>query len=795
MKMANLIKHKIFGDYPMRKTAFFILVVCFALMSFSVQSQPRNTFNINSTSDTNDASPGDGICADAGGNCSLRAAITEANATDAPDTIILPVGNFIRTITGTGEDLNQTGDYDIRSSITLQGAGAAQTIIDGSNIEHVFQIFPSLSDIEVSFDGITVTSGSNGGHSGIRINAFNGKIVNFALSNSIVQNNFYGLYIMSDGHEIHINKTSFLDNSAIVAGGTGGGAITNVNGLIMMTIDDSIFKNNSSYYGGAIQYSGSLTVTDTLFEGNTASDTGGAINSGGNTKIFNSIFVENSGNGGAIRQVSNTLLIENTLFEGNNKMNGSGGAIYTVFGASSTIRNATFINNQVTGVGGAAYYVSGTHFLEHVTFSGNQASDGGAIFSSANLTITNSTISGNIAVNGTDPSGGGIFNVGNSPLSLNNVTLTLNNASIGGGIFQETGGTNPISIANTIIAGNTAVLGADCSDLGTRITSGGGNLIGNTNSCASFTALNDLTNQNALLAPLANNGGFTQSHALQPGSPAINAGNPATCIDFDQRYYPRTGNCDIGAYEADAIAQTVTPTQTASPTSTVTSTPTLTETPFLTSSPIHTETPTATATFASGTGTPLPTATNNPNAIELLSNGGFESLNNAGKPVIDPWEIKNPSGDKVKCNKDTDNDGFPNKFFARTGNCGFVFKGNAGENAKLQQNANTTLNFNNGSMLMFNAYIKAPSTVNAKVKVRVKYSDNTETGKITLTILSASDYTLVTGNEEVMSSAVSKIKVQIDNKGTSGKVFIDDVTLQLQAANSNGGMIPLPPSA
>ena len=97
------------------------LVTVFSFAIFTCTSAFAATFNVNSTNDTVDAAPGNGVCADAGGNCTLRAAIGEANSTAAVDTIILPAGTFPITIAGTGDDANATGDFDILNPLTLRG--------------------------------------------------------------------------------------------------------------------------------------------------------------------------------------------------------------------------------------------------------------------------------------------------------------------------------------------------------------------------------------------------------------------------------------------------------------------------------------------------------------------------------------------------------------------------------------------------------------------------------------------------------------------------------------------------
>ena len=135
-------------------------------------------------------------------------------------------------------------------------------------------------------------------------------------------------------------------------------------------------------------------------------------------------------------------------------------------------------------------------------------------------------------------------------MTLNNVTISSNFASSSGGGIASFGGS--ASLMNSILAGNTTGhWGPDCY---ATIVSSGYNLIGNNMDCAFTSIIGDFvgTNPNPidpLLAPLQGNGGTTFTQALMVGSPAINAGNPATCLSTDQRGTARVGTCDIGAYE------------------------------------------------------------------------------------------------------------------------------------------------------------------------------------------------------------------------------------------------------
>ena len=92
----------------------------------------RATFVVNTTNDTADVAPGDGVCLDGAGACSLRAAISEANALAGADTITIGGVVYTTTLVAANEDLNAGGDYDIRSDITINGVSAATSILQAN---------------------------------------------------------------------------------------------------------------------------------------------------------------------------------------------------------------------------------------------------------------------------------------------------------------------------------------------------------------------------------------------------------------------------------------------------------------------------------------------------------------------------------------------------------------------------------------------------------------------------------------------------------------------------------------
>lgn len=107
------------------------------------------SFTVNSGYDVNDLTPGNGLCVAymifippfyVLPFCTLRGAIEETNNLPGPDTIRLPSGTFSLSLTGSGENNGATGDLDITDALTIVGAGAKATFIDGRSIDRIFDI-------------------------------------------------------------------------------------------------------------------------------------------------------------------------------------------------------------------------------------------------------------------------------------------------------------------------------------------------------------------------------------------------------------------------------------------------------------------------------------------------------------------------------------------------------------------------------------------------------------------------------------------------------------------------------
>lgn len=453
--------------------------------------------------------------------------------------------------------------------------------------------------------------------------ALSGSTINLSSTLILTQN------VTIDGSALPAQIT--ISGDTAPTNGVGDVQVLMVNSGVTATLDSIIITkgNFSSSNGGGIFNDGTLTVTNSTLSDNIAIHGGGIYNTG-------------------------TLTVTNSTLSGNTAKggNGKGGGIFnkgTVTVMNSTLSN-NFAKSNGTGGGGGIFNTTisspATVTMVNSTLSGNYSDaggQGGGIWNNGStLTITNSTLSGNSV--GFAGYGGGIYNDdGAHPttLTVTNSTLSGNSAgSDGGGIIDMGSDINSVlNITNTIIANSPD--GGDCYNA-PIIGSSPNNLIEDGSCSASLSG-------DPSLAPLANNGGLTQTHALYAGSIAIDAGNGSICAadpvnNLDQRGVTRPigAQCDIGAFEGSIAAPTATPT----------ATPTITPTPTETSTPTATATATSTATNTpTKTATRTPTKTPTPVTTTLFSNavqdgwilesfetsnvGGTISYTTAGLPVGD----------------------------------------------------------------------------------------------------------------------------------------------------------------
>ena len=267
-----------------------------------------------------------------------------------------------------------------------------------------------------------------------------------------------------------------------------------------------------------------------------------------------------AGDGGGIYTPAATQALGITV-SGNRGL-ANGGGIYN--DAALTLLNSTISGNGSEGGGGLFDTGSHTSTISGTTISGNAAIGGGGISSrsSVTLNITNSTVSGN---SGADV-GGGIYT--NGTVNLVYVTIADNlssqDASFGGAGINTFASGKLVTLRNTLLANNRRGSAPPLSDANCGATGGGalnitsvgtglGYNLSSDNSCQ-LAGIGDVQNVDARLVALADNGGSTQTHALEATSPAINAALTVAGVTTDQRNMPRDATPDIGAYDTSTAA-------------------------------------------------------------------------------------------------------------------------------------------------------------------------------------------------------------------------------------------------
>jgi hypothetical protein len=319
-----------------------------------------------------------------------------------------------------------------------------------------------------------------------------------------------------------------------VAGAVAGGGIFNHTRLIVSGCN---IANNEGFAGGGIYSLGTLTASGCTISNNHGENGGGIYNTGTMT-------------------VSGCTLIGDSASPtlGGPYTSNYGGGIFNT--GTLTVGQSTL--SRDTAVSGGGIYNRSTLTVSASTLSANSVhfGNGGGIYAGGLATLTNCTFSFNEANNGGQ--GGGLFVVGHA--TLTNCTLSLNTAGIGGGIHvsSEIPGTI-LNLTNTIVAGNTK--GISGPDIFGAVATADHNLVGNATDSSgvvngvngNIVGGNGHPVSNALLGPLQNNGGPTQTMALLAGSPAIGHANNFKAPATDQRGLPRIDELgeltDIGAFE------------------------------------------------------------------------------------------------------------------------------------------------------------------------------------------------------------------------------------------------------
>ncbi len=575
------------------KTSLLVLIT----LSFSIGVSAA-TFAVNTTSDTLDSSLGDGVCADAGSVCSLRAAIAEANALSGADTITLPAGVYTQALVAAGENANGGGDWDITGDLTINGAGEDLSVVQaaatpGTATERVLDIQSGT----VVLSGMTIRHGSfSGTVSNEKVGAGVRNLSSLTLDHCLVtqnETNFsstggggFGVGVYNGGPSLTLEHTSVVSNNDHPTSGASirGTGIASLAAATIVINNSSISQNSSTSppspspiseargIGIYVQDTFDLTITNSHIDNNTMPSTSNRSAGIGMSLLANqgASFIHlsnvtfNNNIGGATSVdglglhigISSpfaplTGTIDHVTVDGNQGHTRNGGGLSVQLSGGPLnldLTNCQFTNNNIpliSGRGGGISVESG---------SGN---DGGP----STISFINTTISMNSAIRG-----GGVyleqFNASN-PVTMNfNFTTIADNFAFvsandgGGGLYRVPSAFGGVTFKNSAVSGNN---NATAPDISGTVTSLDYNHFGNTNGNVIIqgTASFDTRNVDALLGPLQDNGGGVLTHFPRPGSilrDTIPNGTSGcgTDVAADVRGLarPSGSGCDKGAVEA-----------------------------------------------------------------------------------------------------------------------------------------------------------------------------------------------------------------------------------------------------
>lgn len=500
-------------------------------------------------------------------DCSLRdAAYWFNNHDDAATTVLLPAGTFTigRYETEPSYEKDEgIGDVDFKNttsqqrSLVITGQGSENTILDGDGISGLLE----LSKVTATISELSVRNGSAQEATG---HVYWGDGTDSRVT--------FGGGVLITNSTVTFEDCRFTSNQAY-----NGGAIYGEFATIM--VDRCAFQQNQASSGGAIlmgddhnDWSGAdntLTLSDSVFEQNSAIRDGGAIDGDGNfaLSVINTTFVDNAAGrrGGAIVHDSDCCNTNRFDFKvvrsqfGNNSAKSGGAIAYASDrdeGFATLITQSSFTEN--TAVNGGALYSTDDFgpdtrqlgYIRKSLFAHNSATkQGGAIYQTdhSTLHITNVTMSDNTAVTG----GAAVYNGDTSKYYIaystiaDNGTRAIHNAALA----------RLIQLKGNIISDNTN----NCYGAAETIQSLGYNVIDSESSCDGLDAASTDLFDSADLTVLSDNGGFTSTYALAADSVAIDLIPQDDCTDardhhnivFDQRNQVRPDNdrCDAGAYE------------------------------------------------------------------------------------------------------------------------------------------------------------------------------------------------------------------------------------------------------
>ncbi len=397
--------------YLMFTTATPRFIAILLTLALAAPAGAQVTFTVDNAMDVNDATPGDGICLATGGGCTLRAAITEANAVAGADTVVVPAGTYTLSLPGTNEEQNASGDLDVRTDMTIRGSGGGAVITAaGLTNQRVLDV-PVLATVTLQHLTLTgaLLTGTTSTSAGAGLRAMAGAVVNVqdcTITSNTTADEGAGVYATGVGTTVNVLRSVISNNTINGATGFGGGLRTAL--------------------------SASLSIVETTVSGNTSTAAGGGLNHGTST---------------------GTVVIDRSLFVNNTAISQNTGGGAASCGGPCTITNSTFSGNQVThdtpgtNQGGGAFWIS-------------------PLAAAVVIDIEASTIAGNSAPH----TGGGIRRQGTSG-SLNlRGTIVADNDLVADTTTARTDLFGNINLAGfNLIEDSTGFNGTETTDPGTNV--------------------------------------------------------------------------------------------------------------------------------------------------------------------------------------------------------------------------------------------------------------------------------------------------------------------------------------
>ena len=451
----------------MRRSLVLLAVGGLAVTGVAGTASAGEEFVVTTVEDTVDATPGDGECEDAAGDCSLRAAVQEANALAGEQRIRLSSATYVLSRAGAGEDAASTGDLDVTGPLVVLGGGAT---VDAAGLDRVVDVLRGAS---LTASEVTLTDGA-------------------------VARNQDGAVIRSFG-ALDLRDAAVTDGR----GGRFGGGIASTGTLRAERV--VVEGNTTQTAGGGIAASGSSQLTQVRLVGNTSVVGGGVVNAGtldadGLEVVDNT--AQLSG-GGLSTEAGGTTTVDGSTFSGNVARGGradNGGGAVANRGGTTTLTGTTLADNRAVdgaGSGGAVLSTDGDLTLTRVSASGNEAARaGGAVeIRTGDVVVADSSLTGNAT--GPRPGNGGALHVSlDATTTVTGTEVSGNTASSeGGGLWNSSTGT--MEVVASQVTGNVAN--------GEDADTGGGGLF---NDGGTFTVRDTLVSDNSAPRGSGSGGGL-----------------------------------------------------------------------------------------------------------------------------------------------------------------------------------------------------------------------------------------------------------------------------------------------